>query len=531
MISSFPPEVSAGTVPEPVASDKEGSVRRLLYPLLLLPPLVFAAEPPGDAYQSIAEWRAKLASGAITVPALTDLYLHRIATIDPKINAVIEVNPDARAISHTASANTPLAGIPILLKDNIDTGDRMLTTAGSFALAGQPASQDAGVAARLRAAGAIILGKTNLSEWANFRSSHAVSGWSARGGQTHNPYVLDRNPCGSSSGSAVAVAAGLAVAAIGTETDGSILCPAAANGIVGLKPTLGLVSRAGIVPISHSQDTAGPMARSVADAAALLSVIAGSDERDPATADADAHAADYTKFLDPHGLKGKRIGVLRSLMGREPNADRAVEEAIAVMRAQGAIIVDPVELPHVKELSEPEEIVLDYDFKTDIEAYLATRPGAPKSLAGLIAFNRQDPREMPWFGQDLFEASDARGPLTDAPYRTALAKAKRLAGPEGIDRALSRYKLDALLGPSAAPACVIDPVLGDNFVGGSSGPAAVAGYPSITVPAGYAHELPLGITLLGAKWSEPTLIAIAYGFERAGPARHAPRFLSTVPAP
>ena len=506
-------------------------MRRLIYTLLLLPPLVYAAEPQEDAYRSISDWRTKLAAGAITAPALTDLYLHRIEAIDPQIHAVIEINPDARAIQRAWNANAPLAGIPILLKDNIDTGDRMLTSAGSFALAGQPATRDATVAEKLRRAGAVFLGKTNLSEWANFRSGHATSGWSARGGQTHNPYVLDRNPCGSSSGSAAAVAAGLAVAAIGTETDGSILCPAAANGIVGLKPTLGLVSRAGIVPISHNQDTAGPMARSVADAAALLTVIAGSDKRDPATAEADAHATDYSKFLDPDGLKGKRIGVVRAMMGREPNADRAVEAAIAVMRAKGAIIVDPVELPHLKELSEPEGIVLEYDFKQDINAYLATRPGAPKSLAELIAFDKQDAREMPWFGQDTFEESEARGPLTDAVYIEAQAKAKRLAGPEGIDAALAANHLDALLSPSTAPACVIDPVLGDHFFGGTSRPAAVAGYPSITVPAGYAYELPLGITLFGAKWSEPALIAIAYSFERAAPPRHAPRLLPTVPTP
>jgi len=505
-------------------------VRRLLFALMLLPPLALAAEPPGDPYSSIADWQAKLASKSITPPALTDLYLHRIASIDPKLHAVIELNPDARAIaSHPGEG--ALAGIPILLKDNIDTGDRMLTSAGSFALAGQPAAEDAFIVEKLRRAGAVILGKSNLSEWANYRDSHATSGWSARGGQTHNPYVLDRNPCGSSSGSAVAVAAGLAVAAIGTETDGSILCPAAATGIVGLKPTLGLVSRAGIVPISHNQDTAGPMARSVADAAALLSVIAGSDPRDTATAEADRHATDYTKFLDANGLKGKRIGVVREQMGREPNADRAVEDAIAVMRAQGAVIVDPVELPHLKELAKPEGIVLEYDFKQDIAAYLATRPGAPKTLDDLIAFDQQDPREMPWFGQDTFEKSAARGGTDELDYKEALATLKRLSGPEGIDSALAWYQLDALLSPSTAPACVTDPVLGDHFIGGTSRPAAVAGYPSITVPAGYAHELPLGITLFGAKWSEPTLIAIAYSYERAAPPRHAPRLLPTVPAP
>jgi amidase len=294
---------------------------------------------------------------------------------------------------------------------------------------------------------------------------------------------------------------------------------------------LGLVSRGGIVPISHNQDTAGPMARSVADAAALLSVIAGADPRDPATAEADSHATDYTRFLDAGGLRGKRIGVVRAMMGREPNADRAVEAAISLMKAQGAIIIDPVELPHLKDLAEPEGIVLQYDFKHDIAAYLASRHGGPKTLADLIAFDLQDPREMPWFAQETFDESEARGPLTDALYIEAQAKAKRLAGPEGIDAALAANHLDALLGPSTAPACVIDPVLGDHFFGGTSRPAAVAGYPSITIPSGYAHDLPLGITLFGAKWSEPTLISIAYAYERVAPPRHAPRFLATVPAP
>ena len=506
---------------------------RLLLLSLMLPLCASAAElQDEDAFAPILALHARLKSGGVTPAMLTDLYLRRIDAIDPELHAVIEINPDARIIARGIKPGTGLlSGLPILIKDNIDTHDRMLTTAGSFALAGGPAEDDAFIVEKLRKAGAVILGKTNLSEWANFRSTHSTSGWSARGGQTHNPYVLDRDPCGSSSGSGAAVAAGLSAAAIGTETDGSILCPSAANGIVGLKPTLGLVSRSGIVPISHNQDTAGPMARSVADAAALLTVIAGSDPRDPASAEANAHATDYSRFLDPDGLKGKRIGVVRAMMGREPNADRAVESAIAVMKAHGAIIVDPVDLPHLRELSEPEGIVLQYDFKQDIAAYLATRQGGPKSLAELIAFNRQDGREMPWFAQETFEESETRGPLSDAVYIEAQAKAKRLAGPEGIDAALAANHLDALLGPSTAPACVIDPVLGDHFFGGTSRPAAVAGYPSITVPTGYAHELPLGITLFGAKWSEPTLIAIAYSYERFAPPRHAPRLLPTVPAP
>ncbi|PWK87595.1 amidase [Fulvimonas soli] len=498
-----------------------------------------------DAYASIAELHRRMAAGQLDSRALARQFLDRIRRIDqggPALRSVIETNPDALRLAgeldagRKAGARGALYGIPVLLKDNIDTGDRMLTTAGSLALAGAPAPRDAFVVERLRAAGALVLGKTNLSEWANYRSNHANSGWSARGGQTKNPYVLDRNPCGSSAGSGAAVAAGLATVALGTETDGSIICPASFNGLVGIKPTLGLVSRSGIVPISHDQDTAGPMARSVADAAAVLGVIAGSDPRDPATAEADAHATDYTRFLDPDGLKGRRIGVVRQLAGAEPNADRVLEQAIALMKAQGAVIVDPVRIPHLGELGEPELTVLSYDFKHDIDAYLAGRPGlGVKSLADLIAFDRQHAaEEMPWFGQELFEQAQARGPLTDKAYLDAQARARRLAGPEGIDAALAKDHLDALLAPSWGPAFVTDPVLGDHIVsgdptvGGASQPAAVAGYPSITVPAGFAHDLPVGIVLFGAKWSEPTLIAIAYGFEQHARAWQPPRFLDTV---
>lgn len=505
------------------------------------------AAPPADtAYASIDQLQQRMDAGTLDSRQLTGQLLQRIERIDragPSLHAVIETNPDALQLAGTLDAargahdkRGPLYGIPVLLKDNIDTGDRMLTTAGSLALAGAPAPRDAGLVERLRKGGALILGKTNLSEWANFRSNHASSGWSARGGQTKNPYVLDRNPCGSSAGSAAAVAAGLTTVAIGSETDGSIICPAAMNGIVGIKPTLGLVSRSGIVPISHSQDTAGPMARSVADAAALLSVIAGSDPRDPATRDADRHATDYTKFLDPNGLKGKRIGVVRQLAGAEPNADRVLEESIALMKAQGAIIVDPVKLPHLAELGDPEITVLLYDFKHDINAYLATRQGlGVKTLADLIAFNRTHANEeMPWFGQELFEQAEKKGPLSDKAYVDALARAKRLSGPQGIDAALQAQHLDALLAPSWGPAFMTDPVLGDHIVsgdptvGGASQPAAVSGYPSITVPAGFAHGLPVGIVLFGAKWSEPTLIAIAYGFEQHAQAWQPPRFLDTV---
>jgi len=518
----------------------------LVTALLAVPAIAADNAASTTAYASIAQLRQRMDAGTLDSRQLTRQFLQRIRQIDqsgPTLRALIQTNPDALQLADALDAargrnhaHGPLYGIPVLLKDNIDTGDRMLTTAGSLALADAPAPRDAGLVERLRKAGALILGKTNLSEWANFRSSHASSGWSGRGGQTKNPYVLDRNPCGSSAGSAAAVAAGLATLAIGTETDGSIICPASMNGIVGIKPTLGLVSRAGIVPISHNQDTAGPMARDVADAAALLTAIAGSDPRDPATVEADRHATDYRRFLDPDGLKGKRIGVVRQLAGAEPNADRVLEQAIALMKAQGAIIVDPISVPHLTELGDPESTVLQYDFKHDINAYLATRTGLRvKTLADLIAFNQAHAdEEMPWFGQELFEQAEKKGPLSDKAYTDALAKAKLLSGPQGIDAALEAQHLDALLAPSPGPAFMTDPVLGDHFVsgdpalGGASQPAAVAGYPSIAVPAGWAHGLPVGIVLLGAKWSEPTLISITYGFEQHSHAWQPPRFLDTV---
>ena len=518
--------------------------RSVLAIALLASAPLCAQQHDDDAYASIAQLQQRMDAGSLSSKALTQDFLDRIQHTDrsgPNLRAVLETNPDALQIAGTLDKKRrktrgPLYGIPVLLKDNIDTGDREQTTAGSLALAGAPASRDATVVAKLRKAGAVILGKTNLSEWASFRSNHSSSGWSGMGGQTKNPYALDRNPCGSSAGSGAAVAAGLATVAIGTETDGSIICPASMNGIVGIKPTLGLVSRAGIVPISHNQDTAGPMARDVADAAALLSVIAGSDPHDPATVEADKHATDYTKFLDPNGLKGKRIGVVRQLAGAEPNADRVLDAAIATMKAQGAIIVDPVQLPHLSELGAPEMTVLLYDFKHDVNAYLATRKGlAVHTLADLIAFDTAHAaQEMPWFGQELFEQAEAKGPLTDQAYLDALAKAKRLAGPEGIDAALKSQHLDALLAPSWGPAFMTDLVLGDHIVsgdptvGGASQPAAVAGYPSITAPAGWAHGLPVGIVLFGAKWSEPTLISIAYGYEQHTHAWQPPKFLDTV---
>lgn len=493
-----------------------------------------------DAYASIATLKQAYARGELTPTGVTQLFLDRIARLDkagPKVNAVLETNPDALSIAGKAKGKGPLAGIPILLKDNIDTGDRMQTTAGSLALAGSTAPKDSAVAARLRKAGAVILGKANLSEWANIRSNHATSGWTGRGGLTLNPYVLDRNACGSSAGSGSAVAAGLATVAIGSETDGSIICPASMTGLVGIKPTVGLVSRTGIIPISHSQDTAGPMARSVADAATVLGAIAGSDPSDPATKEADKHATDYTKFLDPNALRGKRIGVARQLAGIEPNADAALEKTIALLKAQGATVVDNVEIPHLKELSENELDMMLYEFKHDIAAYLATRPNQPmKTLADLIAFNEaHKAQEMPWFGQELFVMAEAKGGLDDPHYKEIVEKNKRLAGPEGIDAALAKDHLDALLAPSWGPAFVNDLVLGDHVVsgdptvGGVSAPAAIAGYPSITLPVAFAHELPVGVVFFGAKWSEPTLISIAYSVEQKANAFQRPKFLRTLP--
>ncbi len=498
------------------------------------------------AYAGIDALHQAMQHNTLDALELARLFIWRIARFDhagPGVNSVIELNPDAltqarqRDAEQDAAGDQPLRGIPVLLKDNIDTGDRMLTTAGSLALSAAPAPRDATIVDKLRKAGAVILGKTNLSEWANFRSTHATSGWSGRGGLTHNPYVLDRNACGSSSGSAAAVAAGFATVAIGTETDGSVICPASMNGIVGIKPTLGLVSRAGIVPISHNQDTAGPMARSVADAATLLSVMAGSDPRDPATAEADQHATDYRKFAVADGLKGKRIGVLRQYTGAEPNADRVLDQAIATMRQAGAIIVDPVELPHISALGDDEMTVLLYDFKHDLNEYLATRKNLKiHTLTDLIAFNKAHAKtEMPWFAQELFLMAEKKGPLTDKTYIDALARAKRHAGPEGIDAALKAHTLDALLAPSWGPAFRTDMVLGDHIVsgdptvGGVSQPASVAGYPSITLPAGFAHGLPVGIVFMTRKWGEPTLISIAAGFEQASHAYQRPRFLHSVP--
>jgi amidase len=492
---------------------------------------------------SIADLQAGLASGRYTARSLTEAYLSRIEALDrqgPALRAVIETNPEALALADALDAERkakgsrgPLHGIPILVKDNIATADRMQTTAGSLALAGAAVPRDAFIAARLREAGAVLLGKTNLSEWANFRSTHSASGWSGRGGQCRNPYVLDRSPSGSSSGSGAAAAASFAAATVGTETDGSIVSPAAASALVGIKPTVGLLSRAGIVPISHTQDTPGPMARTVADAAILLGAMTGVDERDEATRASRGKAvADYTKFLDPNGLKGARIGVARKrYFGYSPATDRLIEEAIDALKSQGAVIVDPADITTASDMDADEYTVLLYEFKADLDQYLGELgPAAPiHSLADAIAWNeKHSAEEMPYFGQEIFLQAQAKGPLSSKEYKDALAKCRRLSRKEGIDATLARHKLDALVAPTQGPAWFIDLVNGDSVSGGSSSPAAVAGYPSITVPAGSIAGLPVGLSFLGAAWSEPVLIRLAYAFEQATKHRRPPRFLPTA---
>ena len=482
------------------------------------------ASPPAFEFEEtgLRDLQKHMAEGSLTAHSLAQQYLKRIAAIDkrgPALNSVIELNPDALAIAASLDAERkakgprgPLHGIPILIKDNIDTADRMMTTAGSLALLGSIAKRDSAVAQRLRAAGAVLLGKTNLSEWANFRSSHSTSGWSGRGGLTRNPYVLDRNPCGSSSGSGVAVSANLCAAAVGTETDGSIVCPSSVNGVVGIKPTLGLVPATGIIPIAHSQDTAGPMARTVTDAALLLGALTGQD---------------YTKSLDPNGLRGARIGVAREkFFGFHDKTDQLIAAAIQAMKQSGAQIVDPADIPTAGEFDDSELEVLLYEFKAGLNAYLsALGPEAPvHSLQEIIDFNeRHRDREMPYFGQNLMVKAQAKGPLTSKPYLDALRKNRRLARTEGIDAVMQKHRLDALVAPTAGPAWLTDLIDGDHASGGSSTPAAVAGYPNINVPAGYAWGLPVGISFFGTANSEPRLIKLAYAFEQATRHRRAPR--------
>lgn len=482
--------------------------------------------------------QAAMTKGELSSRALTAAYLDRIARLDrsgPELRHVIETNPDALKVADELDAERrargprgPLHGVPVLLKDNVGTADRMTTTAGSLALEGSIAPRDAFVAARLRAAGAVLLGKANMSEWANFRSSHSSSGWSSRGGQAKNPYALDCNPCGSSSGSGAAVSANLCAVAVGTETDGSIVCPASANGVVGLKPTLGLVSRAGIVPLAHSQDTAGPMARGVRDAALLLAALSGVDPDDAATT--DQRVADYAAGLQPGTLKGARLGVVRKLFGFHEGVDALMEQALDDLRRLGAELVDPAEIPHLGEYDQAELEVLLYEFKADLDAYLASLgPRAPvKSLAEVIAFNeKQRERVMPYFGHDLMVKAQAKGPLSEPAYREALAKC-RLAR-QGLEAAFGSQRLDALVAPTGGPAWKTDLVNGDHFVGGSSSPAAVSGTPALTVPAGFVHGLPVGLTLMGPAWSEARLLALAWDYEQATRHRRLPRFLPTLP--
>jgi amidase len=492
---------------------------------------------------TLADLGAGMRAGKFSAVSLTKDYLARVEEIDrqgPQLRAVIETNPDALPIArnldreHKAGRiRGPLHGIPILIKDNIGTHDRMRTTAGSLALAESIAAKDAFVVQRLRAAGAVILGKTNLSEWANFRSSRATSGWSGRGGLTLNPYVLDRNPSGSSSGSAVAVAANLCAVAVGTETDGSILSPASYNGIVGIKPTLGLVSRSGIIPLAHSQDTAGPMARTVADAAILLGCLAGEDAADAVTGgNVGKGYTDYSRFLDPDGLRGARVGVARGLFGSHAGVAEVMEAAMTELKRMGAVLIDPVDLPSLEKLGEHEFEVLLYEFKADLNQFLATLgPHAhAHSLHEVIEFNnRNRDLEMPWFGQDIMLKAQEKGPLTEPRYLAALEASRRLSREEGIDAVMIDHKLDALVAPTTGPAHVTDLVHGDRDTGGSTTAAAVAGYPSITVPAGFVSGLPVGLSFFGRAWSEPRLLQLAYAFEQATRLRKQPGFLPTVP--
>jgi len=508
------------------------------------------ATPPGTANippfeleeTTVAALQDGMKSGRYTARSITELYLRRIAAIDkqgPALHSIIELNPDALQIADALDAERKvkgprgwLHGIPVLLKDNIDTADKMTTTAGSLALEGSIPPQDSTIAKRLRESGAIILGKANLSEWANIRSLQSSSGWSARGGQCKNPYVLDRNPCGSSSGSAAATSANLTVLSLGTETDGSIVCPSGICGIVGIKPTVGLISRAGIIPISHNQDTAGPMCRTVTDAAILLSALAGVDARDSATTRSQGNSrTDYTAFLDANGLKGMRIGVSRSHFAFNPYLDKLMEGAIDVLKRGGADIVDPANVDSMKNIDDVELMVLLYDLKADLNAYLASLgPKAPvKMLKEIIEFNQKHAdKELQYFSQDLFMQAEEKGPLTDAAYLDAVQKIQQLAREQGIDLVMTKNRLDALIAPTNTPAWVTDHLNGDRFSGGSSTPAAVAGYPSITVPCGYAGGMPVGISFFGRAWSEPTLIKIAFAYEQATRQRRAPKFLTTL---
>jgi amidase len=501
------------------------------------------AEPADTLFQleelTVADFQAGVKSGKYTARRVAEMYLKRIEEVDrrgPALNSVIEVNPEALSIADALDRERkqgrvrgPLHGVPVLIKDNVGTADRMETTAGSLALVGARPAQDAFVAQRLREAGAVIIGKTNLSEWANFRSTHSTSGWSGRGGQTRNPYALDRNPCGSSSGSGAAVSANLCLVAVGTETDGSIVCPSGTCGVVGIKPTIGLVSRTGVVPISHTQDTAGPMARTVADAAALLNVLMRFDPRDPVTREGGRLArTDFTNALDPTGLKGARIGVARKFFGFNDEVDKLLAGAIDLLKREGATVVDPADMATHGKLDAPEFDVLLFEFKADINKYLASLPPGdhPRTLKDLIDFNDKNrEREMPFFGQELFTKAQAKGPLTDPAYLKALRSCQTLSRAQGIDALMTKNNLDAIIAPTGGPAWTTDLLNGDHFTGGSSTPAAVAGYPNVQVPAGYVYGLPVGISFYGRAFTEPKLIRIAYAYEQASRHRRPPRLL------
>jgi amidase len=497
---------------------------------------------------TISQLQEGMKSGKFTARSLVEKYASRIDEIDrqndkrdPAVNSILELNPDALAIADALDqerkakgARGPLHGIPVLIKDNIDTADKMMTTAGSLALLGSKPPKDSFIAQKLRAAGAVILGKTNLSEWANIRSSHSTSGWSGRGGLTRNPYALDRNPCGSSSGTGAGISANLCAVGIGTETDGSIVCPSSANGLAGIKPTVGLVSRSGIIPISHTQDGAGPMCRTVRDAAILLGALTGIDAEDSATAASQGKSySDYAQFCDPNGLKGARIGVARKYAGFSDSVDALLEQSLDALKKAGAILVDPADIETLGKFGDSELLVFLYELKADLNAYLARlSPGAPvRTLKDIIDFNeRNRQKEMPYFGQDMFIKSEAKGPLTEKEYLDALAKNHQLARVEGIDALMDKHKLDAIVAPTGGPAWLTDLVNGDAFAGGSSNAAAVACYPNINVTAGFISGLPVGISFFGRAWSEPTLIRLAYAFEQTTKARQAPRFLPSIGA-
>ena len=510
---------------------------------LAAPEIVMSAKASAAPLElTLADIAAAYADGRLTSRRLTQIYLDRIGALDrrgPVLGAVLETNPHALDIAADldrerlkSGPRGPLHGVPILIKDNVETADRMMTTAGSLALDGWYAPKDAPLVARLRAAGAVILGKTNLSEWANFRSSHACSGWSGRGGQTRNPYALDRTPSGSSSGLAVAVAANLCAVAVGTETDGSIVSPASINGIVGLKPTVGLVSRSGIVPISQSQDTAGPLARSVRDAAVLLGSMVGRDPADPAAAAVgDRFESDYVRFVDPDGLRGARLGVARRFFAESAPLNRFLDNCVAALERAGAIVVDPADLPMHGAAAAAEQEVLLYEFKTGLNTYLARLPGVfpVRSLEDLIRFNdAHAAREMPLFDQELLRQAQAKGSLDETAYQDARATCLTATRGGGIDAVLCEHNLDAIVTLTSGPAWLIDGVNGDSDTGGCSSPAAVAGYPHITVPAGLYRGLPVGLSFFGTAFSEPKLIKIASGFEHAAGGRTAPRFLASV---